>query len=57
MVFDGEDDEINEEVYERAKKNLSNASKCFLPVEKDRYGSVDVLGMCYTSLSFTLGPE
>ena len=57
MIFEGDDKEICKEVYERAKNKIKDASRSFLPVGKDDYGSIDVLGMCCTSLSFTLGPE
>ena len=55
MTFEDEDDEICEEVYERAKKNIANAARSFLPNDKVSYGSLDVVAMCCTSLSFTLG--
>ena len=55
MGFDEGDNRICKEVYERAKKNISTAAKSFLPSEKDSYGSLDVIAMCCTSLSFTLG--
>ena len=55
MGFDEGDNKICKEVYERAKKNISTAAKSFLPNEKDSYGSLDVIAMCCTSLSFTLG--
>ena len=55
MNFDGEDEEINEETYEWAKKNIEKAAKTFLPTEKGTYGSLDVIAMSCTSLSFTLG--
>ena len=55
MMFDEGDDEICEEVYSRAKKNISNATKSFLPNDGTSYGSIDVVAMCCTSLSFTLG--
>ena len=55
MGFDEGDNKICKEVYERAKKNISTAAKSFLPSEKDSYGSLDVIAMCCTSLSFTLG--
>ena len=55
MTFEDEDDEICEEVYARAKKNIANAARSFLPNDKDSYGSLDVVAMCCTSLSFTLG--
>ena len=57
MVFDEGDEDISHEVYGRAKKHLSNAAKSFLPADSGRYGSVDVMAMCCTSLSFSLGPE
>ena len=57
MVFDEGDEDISHEVYSRAKKHLSNAAKSFLPADSHRYGSVDVMAMCCTSLSFSLGPE
>ena len=55
MNFEDEDEDISEEVYVRAKKNISKASKTFLPADRESYGSVDVVAMCCTSLSFTLG--
>ena len=55
MTFEDEDNEICEEVYARAKKNIANAARSFLPNDKDSYGSLDVVAMCCTSLSFTLG--
>ena len=55
MGFDEGDDKICKEVYERAKKNISTAAKCFLPKDLESYGSLDVVAMCCTSLSFTLG--
>ena len=55
MIFEEGDDEICEEVYSRAKKNISNATKSFLPNDGTSYGSIDVVAMCCTSLSFTLG--
>ena len=55
MGFDEGDDQICKEVYERAKKNISIAAKSFLPSDQNSYGSLDVIAMCCTSLSFTLG--
>ena len=57
MTFEDEDVDICEEVYIRAKKNISKASKSFLPNDRVSYGSVDVIAMCCTSLSFTLGKD
>lgn len=57
MIFDEGDEEISHEVYNRAKKHLKNAAKSFLPNDKKRYGSVDIIAMCCTSLSFSLGPS
>ena len=57
MIFDDGDEDISHEVYSRAKKNLSKAAKSFLPNDVTRYGSVDVIAMCCTSLSFSLGPN
>ena len=55
MRFEEGDDEICEAVYSRAKKNISDATKSFLPNDGISYGSIDVIAMCCTSLSFTLG--
>ena len=57
MGFDEGDDQICKEVYERAKKNISTAARSFLPSNPDSYGSLDVIAMCCTSLSFTLGTQ
>ena len=57
MIFDDGDEDISHEVYSRAKKNLSKAAKSFLPNDITRYGSLDVIAMCCTSLSFSLGPN
>ena len=55
MAFEEGDDEICEAVYTRAKKNICSATKCFLPNDRTSYGSLDVVAMCCTSLSFILG--
>ena len=55
MRFDGDDDDICEEVYARAQKNIAKAAETFLPTDNNLYGGIDVLALCCTSLSFTLG--
>ena len=55
MNFEQEDEDVCEEVYLRAKKNISTASHSFLPADRESYGSIDVIAMCCTSLSFVLG--
>ena len=55
MGFDEGDDKICKEVFERAKKNIATAATCFLPKNQESYGSLEVVAMCCTSLSFTLG--
>lgn len=57
MKFADHDSEINEETYKRASKNISEATRTFLPAEAGEYGTIDVMVLSCTSLSFTLGPE
>lgn len=55
MRFEEGDVEINENVYERSKKYISEASKSFLPLNNKLYGSIDIMAMFCTSMSFVLG--
>ena len=55
MKFEEDDSDISEATYLRAAKNIAQATKSFLPADKTSYGSIDVMALCCTSLSFTLG--
>lgn len=57
MRFADGDEEINEGTYTRAAGNIAEAAHAFLPSEANTYGSLDVIALSCTSLSFTLGTE
>ena len=55
MKFEKDDELITSGTFERAKKNIKFAAGAFLPVSGESFGSLDVVALTCTSLSFTLG--
>ena len=57
LKFENDDNNITLKTYENSKKNIKIAASIFIPIDNNSYGSIDIIALACTSMSFSLGSD
>ena len=57
LSFENNDFRITLKTYKNSIKNIKNAASTFIPIDNKCYGSIDIIVLACTSMSFSLGPS
>ncbi len=55
LAFKNNNEHISTDTYVKSKKNIKKAASTFLPIDNKDYGSLDIITLSCTSMSFVLG--
>lgn len=56
LSFKNNSEYISTDTYEKSKKNIKKAAATFIPTNNLDYGSIDIMALSCTSMSFAIGP-